>query len=596
LTEEEKAKVTRRKYLTYGGGAIVAVGVAAAGYYATLPAPTPTPTPTPVPTPTAATLPAHGIGVRVVDGVGKFYDRRTGERFVPRGNNYVRLASQQAPSGEMIFYHSTFNPGLYDPLQVDQALRKMRSDGYSVVRVFLNECCLVGSVGDPTGGISSSYVANIVDFLRRAKANEIHVLIVGGDIPKAGGYRGYMEPYLSVFQHWNPHVLSPGGVEAHRRFWHDFVKELINQEAPLDAIFAYDIRNEVWFSADFPPLSWTSGLVTTGNGKTYDMSKPDEKQKMMDENLVYWIDQVRAAILELDPTALVTVSFFVPQKPHPFRPGDPRVIRTGPAIWESSADFIDLHAWPWDPPALLEHVENFEMAGFARKPIIMGEIGGFKGDPFWSAPRAAQALHDWQVESCRFGFDGWLLWTWDTFEQREFWHGLEEDGVINEALSPKNRPDPCAPGPFNGQNIAFLKPSKASHFLTTNPPSMALDGKPNTWWSAGDLPPQWIEVDLQTPSVIKKIRLLVSQSPPGETVHRVLGKGSAGEAYKVLREFRGFTNDNDVLEHAPPTPWNGIRFIRIETVTSPSWVSWREIEVLRGLEEISAQPLPSLNP
>jgi len=538
--------------------------------------------------PTPATIPAHRIGVRVVDGVGEFYDRETGERFVPRGSNYVRLAMQRFPNGDVILYHSLLNPGLYDTSGVDQALGKMRSIGYNVVRVFINECCMVGSVGDPAGGVSSAYVANMVDFLRRAKANEVYVLIVGGNMPEAGGYQEYLKPYSSTFQHWNPHVLSPGGVEAHRRFWQDFVRELINQEAPLDAIFAYDIRNEVWFSADFPPLSWMSGLVTTGNGKTYDMSKPDEKQKMMDENLVYWIDQVRTAILDLDPTALVTVSFFVPEKPHPFRPGDPRVIRTGPAIWESSADFIDLHAWPWDPPALVEHVENFEVAGFTRKPIIMGEIGGFKGDPFWSAARAAQALHDWQVQSCGFGFDGWLLWTWDTFEQREFWYGLEEDGVINEALSPRSRPDPCQPRPFNGQNIAFLKPSKASRFLTTNAPSMAFDGKPSNWWGAGDLPLQWIEVDLQTPSTIEKVRLLVSQSPAGETVHRVLGKASAGEAYDVLHEFRGFTNDNDVLEYAPPTPWSGIRFIRTETVTSPSWVSWREIEVLRGPEQMSS--------
>jgi hypothetical protein len=37
-------------------------------------------------------LPDHRIGIRVANGVGEFYDRTTNQRFVPRGNNYIRLA------------------------------------------------------------------------------------------------------------------------------------------------------------------------------------------------------------------------------------------------------------------------------------------------------------------------------------------------------------------------------------------------------------------------------------------------------------------------------------------------------------------------
>jgi len=84
-------------------------------------------------------------------------------------------------------------------------------------------------------------------------------------------------------------------------------------------------------------------------------------------------------------------------------------------------------------------------------------------------------------------------------------------------------------------------------------------------------------------SSIGKIRLLVSQSPNGETTHRVWGKGaSTGEAYQLLYEFQGFTTDGQVLEYSPSTPWTGIQFVKVETVVSPSWVSWREIEVLRA--------------
>jgi hypothetical protein len=35
-----------------------------------------------------------------------------------------------------------------------------------------------------------------------------------------------------------------------------------------------------------------------------------------------------------------------------------------------------------------------------------------------------------------------------------------------------------------------------------------------------------------------------------------------------------------VLSFSPSEPWEGIRRIQIETVASPSWVAWREIEVI----------------
>jgi len=35
-----------------------------------------------------------------------------------------------------------------------------------------------------------------------------------------------------------------------------------------------------------------------------------------------------------------------------------------------------------------------------------------------------------------------------------------------------------------------------------------------------------------------------------------------------------------VLEYTPPQPIGGIQFVRIQTIQSPSWVAWREIEVI----------------
>jgi hypothetical protein len=158
---------------------------------------------------------------------------------------------------------------------------------------------------------------------------------------------------------------------------------------------------------------------------------------------VYYIDEVRAGILEADPTALVGVGFFAPQGPNPHRIGDTRVIRTYPAIWASDADYIDLHAYPYPGDlSLAQFAENYEINGMQTKPLMLGEFGAFTG-AYPSAQAAAVGLQAWQIESCKFGFDAWLIWTWDNEFNGEMYSALSEGGAINGALAPVLRPDPC---------------------------------------------------------------------------------------------------------------------------------------------------------
>ena len=540
--------------------------------------PTPRLTDTVEPTPAP---PEHRIGLRVVDGVGQFYDRLTGEKFVPRGNNYIRLAEQQSTLGEIIFYHSTFNVGLYDPGLADKALHSMHELGYNMVRVFLNGNCANDCIGDPAGGISQAYVANVVDFLRKAQANEIYVILTTDGEPGTPYYNELLDTTWSEdFGGANTNFLRGGGVLVGRRYWQDLIKALLDQEAPLEVILAYQLRNELFFETNAAPLNHTSGMVDTAIGKSYDMRSEKDRQRMMDENMVFWIDEIRLAILERDPTALVTVGFFWPQKPHPARIGDPRMIETHPAIWESSADFIDLHPYPGWELTLPQYVDNFGLAGMEEKPIIMGELGAARSS-YASEAGAARALHDWQVESCNYGFDGWLLWTWDSEEQVEFYNGLTGKGMIDQVLSPVNRPDPCQAGTFDffENNLALNMPAQASHSLPDMPPSGAVDGRPEKWWGAGDFASQWIQIDLGKPSTIRLIRLVITQSPAGDTIHQVW-VGATAETMHLLHTFEGYTVDSQRLEFEPDNPVENIRYIRVVTSKSPSWVGWMEIEVL----------------
>jgi hypothetical protein len=332
-------------------------------------------------------------------------------------------------------WEETLAPGYYDADVVELALRQMHADGYNVVRVNV-DCCRPGkNAGNPRGGISSPYVDNIVDFLNKAKANDMQVILVLHLAAADGGYSQYWEPYIPQFDKLNLFFLTGGGHITKKLYDQDLIRALIRHEAPLDTVLAYDLIGDAGYDPGWPPLSSTTGIVTTANGKKYDMSNADDKQRMMNENYVYWIDQQRAAILEIDPTALVTVSFnaFLDKS---------GVSWANAAIWQSHADFFDLHLFFGMGYTLEDYVYKFGTLGLTDKPIIIGQLAASKrGYP--TAADAAQALIDVQVDSCVYGFDGWILWLYGSEDKTALWNGATDGGVINDSLAPIYRPDPC---------------------------------------------------------------------------------------------------------------------------------------------------------
>lgn len=422
--------------------ASVLPGSLSAAYAGALPSPTLTPVPaaSPTSTPLPGYIP-HRIGVRQVDGAGEFYDRQTGEKFVPRGYNYVRLSPINGTSGQP--WEETLNPGFYDPVLAEEALRQMHTDGYNVVRVVV-DCCRPGSnIGSARDGISAAYLDNVIDFLNRAKTHDIFVILVLHLTPAEGPYneRWYSYP-KTVFDALNLIYLTPGGLDAKAWYDQDFIRALIQREAPLDAILAYDLTDGLYFDTGYPPFTLQRGQVTTANGETYDMAKPEDRQRMMEESLVSWIDQQRAAILEVDPTALVTQSVWV------FRP-DSRPTQPE-AVWRSTADFVDLQVFvglgrDWsDYERLFDEVERAANRGMDEKPVVIGKLGAVG---YASGPSAARALVQWQSASCQHGVDGWLL---------ADYLRLSSDREIDDALAPVNRPDACQPLSIRESVLGYL--------------------------------------------------------------------------------------------------------------------------------------------
>jgi hypothetical protein len=149
----------------------------------------------------------------------------------------------------------------------------------------------------------------------------------------------------------------------------------------------------------------------------------------------------------VDPTALVTVGFFAPQGPVPYRIGDTRLISVYPAIASSSADLVDIHGYPSPGDLTIDQaMQNYAVVGFQKtKPVLMGEYGTFQYSYAYIAD-AASALQAWQIAGCAYHLRGWLLWSWDDYEQPpSVWNDQAGDGSIDRALAPASRPDPCAP-------------------------------------------------------------------------------------------------------------------------------------------------------
>ncbi len=158
--------------------------------------------------------------------------------------------------------------------------------------------------------------------------------------------------------------------------------------------------------------------------------------------------------------------------------------------------------------------------------------------------------------------------------------------------TPTITPTPTAtptPGTPKVNPISVIASNSASGSL----PSYAVDGNLSTSWNSGNYPQQWIQLDLGQIYAVSQIRLNISQVPNGQTTHEIYG-GPNPESLVLLRTLNGTTQSEQWLELAFSPGADNIRYLRIVTNTSPSWVAWSEIEIygnpsLGGVNNFSAK-------
>jgi hypothetical protein len=111
-------------------------------------------------------------------------------------------------------------------------------------------------------------------------------------------------------------------------------------------------------------------------------------------------------------------------------------------------------------------------------------------------------------------------------------------------------------------------------------PGSVIDNNLNTDWIADDFAPQWIQLDLGHVCSLSQIRLLVLQDPAGHTTHQIYG-GPTQSNLALLGTLDGNTQSGQWLELNLSA--SSIKYVRVMTTASPSWIGWAEIEIYGSL-------------
>ncbi|KKW19626.1 MAG: RHS-related protein, partial [Parcubacteria group bacterium GW2011_GWA2_51_10] len=108
-------------------------------------------------------------------------------------------------------------------------------------------------------------------------------------------------------------------------------------------------------------------------------------------------------------------------------------------------------------------------------------------------------------------------------------------------------------------------------------PANTIDADESTGWISGGSAEQWIEFDFGAQKTLSNMSLVVEQSPSGNTVHEIYA-GTTPNPTTLVRTLSGFTQSADVLKVTFSPALTNIRYVRVKTVASPSWVAWQTIK------------------
>lgn len=400
--------------------------------------------------------PLPRIGIKPGIARAEFVLKKSGKPFFVKGFNYIRLRSADGkPGGD----HATFDADTettkanYDPKAAEAMFSRLSKSGYNTVRVFVigRNKINPGIAGnfETTKAVYAPYMDNFIDFLRRATRYGMRVFPTFGDgsIPLNAYYRHRGDRVNG--HNKNVLVLTQKGIDARVEHITSFLAYIKKKDPNLlPTLLGLQCQNEAYFRANVWPFTEKTGTFKAANGKSYDMSKTDRRQALMDEGYRYYHQQVAMAVKKIDPQMLVSEGVFVPAavgkdydtKHAGVWPGATRDERYPPkltAIGTGELDFLDVHfyhATP-NPKAVPKRFRrNLGSTGFfspemaeIRKttPVIMGEFGAFDNHEKTFAAAVDNVVQARDLAN-KAKLNGMLYWTYDCQEQPRLYHATDD--------------------------------------------------------------------------------------------------------------------------------------------------------------------------
>ncbi|PQJ27244.1 hypothetical protein [Rubritalea profundi] len=391
--------------------------------------------------------PLERIIIKPGEERAQFILKKSNKPFFAKGFNYIRLRGD----------HATFDADTqttkanYDPKQAEAMFRILSKSGYNTVRVFVIGRSKVnpGIAGNykSTTALYEPYMENFLDFLRRATRYNIRVFPTFGDggLPLNAYYR---ENVQGGGHSKNILVLTKRGIDARVKHITSFLSYIKKKEpALLPTLLGLQCQNEAYLRADQWPFTEKEGKFKAANHKTYDLSKTDERQALMDEGYRHYHQRIAKAVKRVDPEMLVSEGVFVPRavgkdpKKHagvwPRKTKDERYPPTLTTIGTGSLDFLDVHFYhvTANPKEVanqfrrnLESTHFFtpEMAEIRKKtPVVMGEFGAFDNHEKTFAAAIDNIVQVRDLAN-KENLNGMLFWTYDSREQARLYHATDD--------------------------------------------------------------------------------------------------------------------------------------------------------------------------
>lgn len=120
--------------------------------------------------------------------------------------------------------------------------------------------------------------------------------------------------------------------------------------------------------------------------------------------------------------------------------------------------------------------------------------------------------------------------------------------------------------------------------------SNAIDGSCSTSWNSGWYAPQFIQVDLLSTYTINNINIMFDMTPNGNVNHQILTSPDM-VTWTVVDVITGFYTTGQLIDRCySSAPLTNVRGVRINSVSSPSWIAIYEM----GVYTLSAPTNPTI--